>query len=169
MPRAAPKRLLPLNTQTIALVVAVFLLSRVLWAQTAAIVFPWQEMPLRVWMLDIGQGDAFFIEFPTGEQMLIDGGPDDSVLAKLGSLLLPWDRTLDAVLLTHPDADHVTGLVSVLDRYEVDMVYETGIRAHTPYDSAFVERESILSDRTQLIRASAVDIRRAKRGDIGHN
>ena len=158
MPRAAPKRLLPLNTQTIALVVAVFLLSSVLWAQTAAIVFPWQEMPLRVWMLDIGQGDAFFIEFPTGEQMLIDGGPDDSVLAKLGSLLLPWDRTLDAVLLTHPDADHVTGLVSVLDRYEVDMVYETGIRAHTPYDSAFVERESILSDRTQLIAGDTIEM-----------
>lgn len=110
-------------------------------------------------MLDIGQGDAFFIEFPTGEQWLIDGGPDDAVLAKLGSLLLPWDRTLDAVFLTHPDADHVTGLVSVLDRYEVDTIYETGVRAHTPNDEAFVDRrETILSDRTQLISGNVLNV-----------
>ncbi|MBI4435233.1 MBL fold metallo-hydrolase [Candidatus Uhrbacteria bacterium] len=159
MPRAAPKRSLPLNTQTISLVVAVFLLSSVLWAQARVHLFPWQEQPLRVWMLDVGQGDAFFIEFPTGEQMLIDGGPDDSVLAKLGSLLLPWDRTLDAVLLTHPDADHITGLVRVLDRYEVDTVYETGIRAHTPYDEAFVDTlGTIMSDRTLLITGDTIEI-----------
>ncbi len=119
---------------------AAFLLSSVLWAQAARLVFPWHERPLRVWMLDVGQGDAFFIEFPTGEQWLIDGGPDDSILAKLGSLLLPWDRTLDAILLTHPDADHVTGLVGVLDRYQVETIYETGVRAHTPNAEAFVDR-----------------------------
>ncbi|MBI4257127.1 MBL fold metallo-hydrolase [Candidatus Uhrbacteria bacterium] len=158
MPRAAPKHSLPLNTQTISLVAAIFLLSSVLWAQAAAFIFPWQEKPLRVWMLDVGQGDAFFIEFPTGEQMLIDGGPDDSVLAKLGSLLLPWDRNLDAIVLTHPDADHVTGLVGVLDRYKIDTVYETGIRAHTPYDEAFVEHESILSGRTQLIAGDVIEL-----------
>lgn len=110
-------------------------------------------------MLDIGQGDAFFIEFPTGEQMLIDGGPDDSVLAKLGSLLVPWDRALDAIILTHPDADHVTGLVGVLDRYDVDTVYETGIRAHTPYDEAFVDQlESKVSGRTQLVADDVIEI-----------
>ncbi|TAL51024.1 MBL fold metallo-hydrolase [Patescibacteria group bacterium] len=150
MHRATPKKVFPLKMQTCLLVVTVLILSIVLWVQTAAIVFPWQEKPLRVWMLDIGQGDAFFIEFPTGEQMLIDGGPDDFVLAKLGSLLLPWDRTLDAILLTHPDADHITGLVGVLDRYDVETIYETGIRAHTPYDEAFVELETILSDPTSL-------------------
>ncbi len=138
MPRATPKKSLPLKTQTLLLIVVVFALSIVLWAQAARFVFPWQERPLRVWMLDVGQGDAFFIEFPTGEQWLIDGGPDDSVLAKLGSLLAPWDRTLDAIVLTHPDADHVTGLVGVLDRYQVDTIYETGVRAHTPQAEAFV-------------------------------
>ncbi|MEK7620659.1 MAG: MBL fold metallo-hydrolase [Patescibacteria group bacterium] len=152
MPRAAPKRsTLHATRSTILLIVAGFVLSIVLWASAAEFIFPWQEQPLRVWMLDIGQGDAFFIEFPTGEQMLVDGGPDDSVLAKLGSLLPPWDRTLDAVLLTHPDADHVTGLVGVLDRYDVGTIYETGVGAHTPQADAFVDRqETIRSDRTLL-------------------
>ncbi len=114
---------------------------------------------MRVWMFDIGQGDAFFIEFPTGEQVLIDGGPDDSILAKLGSLLLPWDRSLNAILLTHPDADHITGLVSVLDRYEVDTVYETGVRAHTPYDEAFTKSlGSKGSDRTTLRSDDVIEI-----------
>lgn len=138
--RATPKRFtLHVSRPTILVIVAGFVVSLLLWASAAELIFPWQTRPLRIWMLDIGQGDAFFIEFPTGEQWLIDGGPDDAVLAKLGSLLLPWDRTLDAILLTHPDADHVTGLVSVLDRYDVDTVYETGVRAHTPNDSAFTQ------------------------------
>lgn len=141
MSRAAPKRFtLHATRSTILLIVTTLFLSVVLWMQAAQIVFPWQEKPLRVWMLDIGQGDAFFIEFPTGEQWLIDGGPDDAVLAKLGSLLLPWDRTLDAILVTHPDADHMTGFISLLDRYQIDHVYETGAVAATAQDRALVER-----------------------------
>ncbi len=91
-------------------------------------------------MLNVGQGDAFFIEFPTGEQMLIDGGRDDALLAKLGSLLLPWDRTIDSILMTHPDADHVTGFISLLDRYHIDHIYETGAIATTPQGRMIVER-----------------------------
>ena len=140
MPRAAPKRHRSTHRKTTSVLIAGLFVSTILWAGSARVLLPWQERPLRVWMLDVGQGDAFFIEFPTGEQWLIDGGPDDALLGKLGSVLLPWDRTLDTVLLTHPDADHVTGLVGVLDRYKVETVYETGVRAHTPFDEAFVER-----------------------------
>lgn len=151
MPRAAPKHHRHVDRQTTVVIVAGFVLSMLLWASAAEFLFQWQTRPLRIWMLDIGQGDAFFIEFPTGEQWLIDGGPDDTVLAKLGSLLPPWDRTLNAILLTHPDADHVTGLVGVLDRYDVDTVYETGVRAHTPNDEAFTTRlEQKVSGRTLL-------------------
>jgi competence protein ComEC len=139
MSRAAPRHH-HINRQGVIIIASVILASTVVWALSARVLLPWQEQPLRVWMLDIGQGDAFFIEFPTGEQWLIDGGRDDAVLAKLGSLMLPWDRTLYAVVLTHPDADHVTGLVAVLDRYHVGTVYESGVRAHTPYDRAFSQR-----------------------------
>jgi len=77
---------------------------------------------LRVDVLNVGQGDAILLQTPTGENILVDGGPDDSVLAELGKILPLWDHTLDLVVATHLDADHITGLVSVLKRYQVKEV-----------------------------------------------
>lgn len=94
---------------------------------------------LHVWFFSIGQGDAIFIETPTGEQILIDGGPDDEVLAKLGQVMLPMDRSIDAIFLTHPHMDHVAGLVSVLERYDVEVVYETGATAKTSAMDTFAK------------------------------
>lgn len=90
-----------------------------------------REPALRAWFFDIGQGDATFIETPNGKQILIDGGPDRTVLQKLPQAMWPWDRTIDAVIVTHPDADHITGLVGVLNRYQVGAIYETGVRGGT--------------------------------------
>jgi beta-lactamase superfamily II metal-dependent hydrolase len=60
---------------------------------------------------------------PPGKQVLVDGGPSETVLlSQLGRQMPFWDRTLDVVVLTHPDADHITGLVPVLERYQVDTV-----------------------------------------------
>ncbi len=78
---------------------------------------------LHVVVMDVGQGDAIFIQTPNGRQMLVDGGPDETVLlAQLGRQMPFWDRSLDVMLLTHPDSDHITGLVPVLERYRVDTV-----------------------------------------------
>jgi competence protein ComEC len=86
----------------------------------------WQGLPdgkLHVVFLDVGQGDAIYIETPSGRQVLIDGGPSETqVLAQLGNQMGFWDRTLDMVVLTHPDADHVNGLVPVLERFRVAAV-----------------------------------------------
>ena len=83
---------------------------------------------LTVAFLDVGQGDAIFIETPSGVQILVDGGPDpDALHRELGGVMPFWDRTLDVVVLTHPDADHLNGLVSVLERYDVARVAETGV------------------------------------------
>lgn len=80
---------------------------------------------LTVTFLDIGQGDSTLIETPDGVQMLIDGGPDATVLREL-SATLPWfDRTIDVVLGTHPDKDHIAGLVDVLERYRVGHIITT--------------------------------------------
>ena len=80
---------------------------------------------LHLVFLDVGQGDAIFIESPQGRQVLIDGGPDPTVLlARLGEQMPFWDRSLDLVILTHPDADHLAGLVPVLERYRVAQVLE---------------------------------------------
>jgi competence protein ComEC len=93
----------------------------------------WQSLPdgrLHVVFLDVGQGDAIFIQTPSGRQVLIDGGPSETVLlSQLGRQMPFWDRSLDVVLLTHPDADHITGLVEVLERYEVHMVIHCEVEA----------------------------------------
>jgi len=77
-------------------------------------------------MLDVGQGDALFVESPTGTQILIDGGPGNSVLRELPKVMPFWDRTLDAVLITNPDADHISGFTEVLKLYKVGTVFEPG-------------------------------------------
>jgi competence protein ComEC len=74
---------------------------------------------LRVVFLDVGQGDAIFIESPTGVQVLIDGGPDRSVLRGVSDELAYWDRSIDMVIATHEDRDHIGGLIDVFERYEV--------------------------------------------------
>ena len=88
--------------------------------------FAWRERPdgrLHVHVLDVGQGDAIFVRTPSGRQVLVDGGPSPSLLlSRLGQRMPFWDRSLDLVVLTHPDADHITGLVEVLERYRVDGV-----------------------------------------------
>ncbi len=81
---------------------------------------------------DVGQGDSVFIETPNGNQVLIDGGPQDAVLAKLGDAMPFWDRTIELVVLTHPHADHLDGLVEVMKRYDVVMVLESGVNHTIP-------------------------------------
>jgi competence protein ComEC len=77
--------------------------------------------------LNVGQGDSILIEGPTGIQLLVDGGPDASALRELGKRLPFWDRTIDAVVATHPDADHIGGLADILNRYEVKNIIESGV------------------------------------------
>jgi competence protein ComEC len=67
------------------------------------------------------------IQGPTGVEVLVDGGPSAAVLSQLGTKMPFWDRSLDAIVATHPDADHVTGLTSVLDRYVVGAILESGV------------------------------------------
>lgn len=86
---------------------------------------------LHVWFLDVGQGDAIFVQAPDGRQVLIDGGPDQTVLRRLGEVMPFYDRTIDIAVLTHPDADHLAGLVSVLARYKVPLIFETGMACPT--------------------------------------
>ena len=82
---------------------------------------------LEVNFFDVGQGDAIFIETPRGYQILIDGGPNSTIIKKLAGEMLFWDRTIDLVVLTHPEKDHLTGLIEVLKRYRVKNVLWTGV------------------------------------------
>jgi competence protein ComEC len=90
--------------------------------------FDWQSTHrgLTFAMLDIGQGDALFIESPTGTQVLIDGGPPGRVLSKLSRVMPFFDRSIDAIVITNPDADHIAGFADVLKNYKVSHVFEPG-------------------------------------------
>lgn len=97
---------------------------------------------LTVAFLDVGQGDAIFIEAPNGNQVLIDGGAGSAVFAPLGEMMPFYDRTIDIVVATHPDADHIGGLPEVLRRYEVDFFIDPGVSSDTGiYDALIRARD----------------------------
>ncbi|MDM8001055.1 MAG: DNA internalization-related competence protein ComEC/Rec2 [Dehalococcoidia bacterium] len=82
---------------------------------------------LTVSFLNVGQGDAILIKTPAGQQVLIDGGPNpDTICQQLGKKMPFWDKSLDMVVLTHSDDDHLVGLMGVLERYRVSRVLESG-------------------------------------------
>jgi beta-lactamase superfamily II metal-dependent hydrolase len=91
---------------------------------------------LRVSVLDIGQGDSILVQSPTGATMLVDGGPDDTVLRRLAEELGPLDRSLSMVVETHPDKDHIFGLADVFKQYAVQAFMEPGIPDDTQAASA---------------------------------
>lgn len=76
---------------------------------------------------NVGQGDAAYIRFSDGRDMLVDGGPNDLVLQCLGRHMPFWDRHINIVLMTHPQKDHMQGLISVLDRYGTDYFVRSDI------------------------------------------
>jgi len=81
---------------------------------------------LDIWMLNVGQGESVFIHEPDGTTILFDGGPDDSILEELGNVLPPWQHTINLVILSHPHADHIRGLIDVLQHYQVQSVWSSG-------------------------------------------
>jgi competence protein ComEC len=81
---------------------------------------------------DVGQGDAIFIQTPKRNQILIDGGQSSVILEKLGKEMPFWDRSIDLVILTHPERDHLVGLLEVLKKYKVENIFWTGIKRDIP-------------------------------------
>lgn len=95
----------------------------------------------RITILDVGQGDAILVEGSDGGRLLIDGGPDaNRLLLALDARLPPWDRRIDAIVLSHPHEDHVAGLARLLDRYRVRRVFEPGMRGPGPGYAAWLAR-----------------------------
>ncbi len=115
---------------------------------------------LTVSFLDVGQGDAIFIRAPSGRQMLIDGGKGSSVLRKLAEVMPWYDRSIDVVVATHPDADHIGGLIDVLDRYEVSMIVRSSVEGDT-------QMWRVLLDRIEQEEAPSVIAERGHVVDLG--
>ncbi|TAL20282.1 MBL fold metallo-hydrolase [Patescibacteria group bacterium] len=101
---------------------------------------------LRAIFFDVGQGDSFLLRDAVGNDVLVDGGPSDTVVEKLGRYLPPTDRTIELLVLTHPHADHVNGLPEVLRRYRVERVLLSGVDHGTGAYREFreeIERQKI--------------------------
>lgn len=109
------------------------------------------EVPFSITFLNVGQGDAILVETPDGIDLLIDGGPGGAVLAELAAVLGAFDRTIDMVVATHPDADHIGGLVDVLERYEVGSVVMTENESETAVNDSF--RDAVAQEGAEIIYA----------------
>lgn len=128
---------------------------------------------LEVNFFDVGQGDAIFIETPLssrggGRQILIDGGPSSAILEKLAKEMPFWDRTIDLIILTHPEKDHLLGLIEVLKRYKVENIFWTGIVRDTPeykeWESLIKKEKAkvFIAQANQRINCSTVGFKRCQ-------
>jgi len=86
---------------------------------------------LKVVFLDVGQGDSIYIEAPNGKQMLLDAGSNSAILSKLSKVMPFGDKSIDVVIITNPDTDHMGGVVDILQNYKVDMILESGTHSDT--------------------------------------
>ncbi len=101
---------------------------------------------MQISFLDVGQGDSIFVRTPDDYTLLIDGGPSVSVLEELANVVPRYTRQLDLVVLTHPHADHVNGLVEVVKRFDVHRVMIAG----TPSGNAYYRELLYLCDRWDI-------------------
>ncbi|MFA4890344.1 MAG: ComEC/Rec2 family competence protein [Candidatus Paceibacterota bacterium] len=107
-------------------------------------VYAESRQELEVDFLDVGQGDAIFIQASNGNQILIDAGPNKAVLRELSKVMPFYDRSIDMVIESHPDSDHIGGLPEILNRYDVGVVMESGVNT----DSAvYAETEKLISEK----------------------
>ena len=137
------------------MLISVLILSNILvWVAVS------QRQPsdnLTVYFLDVGQGDAIFIDSPRHGRALIDGGPNRKVLSELGKILPFSDKRIDVMVETHPDKDHIGGLPEVVSRYEVGMFLEPGVKSENTTDDELKKRvgqkniPSILAKRGMVI------------------
>lgn len=110
---------------------------------------------LEIDFFDVGQGDAIFIQTPTHHTILIDGGRDTTVSQKIAAELPFTDKTIDLVILTHPDLDHVGGLPDVLRRYRVGTIVSLDVSKDLGAYQAMIDRAR--ADKIPLVSVTAGD------------
>jgi competence protein ComEC len=97
---------------------------------------PWyrdfSDRELHIYVLDVWQGDAILIRTPERQNILIDLGPDNLVLAKLGETLPFWSRRIDYLVITHAHADHIGAVKDVIERYEIGKIVWFWVEYYSP-------------------------------------
>jgi competence protein ComEC len=142
-------------------IVALVVLSLLAFSIWSAAVKP-VESGLFVRFLSVGQGDAELIQTPSSQNILIDGGPDSAVVSEIDKFLPFYGRNIDTVVLTHPHADHVAGLVSVLNKYQVKNAYISGVTYST---SEYIDFLNLLKSKNVVTRA----VKAGDSIDLGEN
>lgn len=137
--------------QRLTLLGVLLLAIGTVWASRAVYTLS-RSSDLYVDVLDVGQGDALLITTPSDTRLLIDTGPNQAVLTVLGYTLPMHVRTLGAVLLTHPDLDHIGGTVAVVNTFTVELLLNAS--------------SSKTTDATVAIDALNLPRQTLKRGDV---
>jgi len=106
------------------IIILIFLLTISLTQKQINNLFPKLDS---VTFLKVGQGDAVLLQSERGARILVDGGPDNSVIYRLGDYLPLFDLSLDGIFITHTDLDHVLGVIEVLRRYHVQYLFITEV------------------------------------------
>jgi competence protein ComEC len=106
-----------------------YLISGIITGLIILVNFIWTlpDGKLHLIFCNVGQGDAAYIVFPNGRDMLVDGGPDNKVIDCLSRHMPFWDKKLDMVVLSHPQKDHLEGLIPVLQKYQVNYFIRSNI------------------------------------------
>ncbi|MDP3982642.1 MAG: MBL fold metallo-hydrolase [bacterium] len=106
-----------MNKKIFSLVIPVLILILYLILYLSQFSSPNNEA--RIIFCDVGQGDGIYLDLPNNVDVVIDGGPNNKILECLGKYMPFWDREIEIVVLTHPQADHLNGLIEVMRRYQV--------------------------------------------------
>lgn len=108
---------------------------------------------LTVSFLDVGQGDSILIDGPSGIQVLIDGGKGNKVLSTLGAVMPFYDRSIDVVIATHPDQDHIEGLIEVVERYKTLVFIQPELLTDKPFHQSL--SKAVMDSGVQKLSAIA--------------
>lgn len=90
-------------------------------------------------VIDVGQGDSIFVQFPNGSTMLVDAGPSDAGPTVVRYLKDLGVRKIDILVLTHPHSDHLGGMKDVLDAFEIGKVWDSGYQHGSGLQRRFLE------------------------------
>ena len=110
------------NKKIFSIILGLLVLNLFFWR---IILFPPADN-LKIYFLDVGQGDSQLVVLPGGVKILIDGGPNNSVIERIDKVIPFYQRYIDLVILTHPQKDHLAGLAEILRRRGTGLFISNG-------------------------------------------
>jgi len=111
---------------------------------------------LHLYFLDVGQGDSALVVTPNNHNMMIDGGPDNKSVYEISKILPFYERDFDLIFLSHPHADHLTGLLEVIKRYDIKYI----IMPEVDYSS------ELYNEWLGVIASKKIPVKYAYAGDV---